>query len=354
MATRKKFIEPAEEVEEGGGLYFDELPDANEFIHSGCTLLDQVLGGGWALGRVSNVYGDSATGKTLIGIEACANFAHQFPDGTIYYRERESAFDFEFAAGLGLPTERVDFMGYEDGLDTVEDLFDDLTDCIARAEKTREPCFYCVDSLDSFSDEDEQDNKDIRKVTGIAKKPRLMSQLFRQRIGSIARSRMHLMFISQLRTKIGVTMGRKTERAGGVALRFYASQIIFLRQKETITPEVKGVKRPIGVQVIAKSEKNKKGMPYRDCEFPILFTYGIDDLSACINFLVQVGDAKKLGIDQRKKGDAATYIKETNALRETDYHAQMRDVRRITREVWAHIEDLTRERYLPVRSKYGG
>src|SRR4029077_1175094 len=112
----------------------------------------------------------------------------------------------------------------------------------------------------------------------------------------------------------------------------------------------KGVERPVGVQVVAKSEKNKKGMPYRDCEFPILFTYGIDDLTACVDFLVQVGDAKKLGIDQRKKADAGAYIKETNALEEADYHAQRRDVRRATRESWAHIEELTRERYLPQRS----
>lgn len=352
--ARRKLVEPeTPPVEEGGGMYFEELPEATEFIPTGSTLLDCNLGGGWALGRISNVYGDSATGKTLLGIEACANFVRRFPDGTPFYRERESAFDFDYAEQLGFNPDRVDFKGYEDGLDTVEDLFEDLTAAIVDLQKSKKPGFYGVDSLDAFPDDTELKNEDIRKVAEVAKKPRVMSQLFRRNVGGIAKSRMHLMFISQIRTKIGVTMGRKTERVGGISLRFYASQIVFLRQIEVLKHTVKGQDRPVGVKVSAKCEKNKKGMPYREVTFPILFGYGIDDLTSCVEFLRDTGDLKRLGVNTQKKGDAEQYIKETNALGDKDYADQMRDVRRVTREVWQHIEELTRERFLPGRRKYG-
>lgn len=86
-------IETVAAIESGGGIYFDELEEPSEFIRTGCTLLDQVLGGGWALGRISNIYGNESAGKTLLGIEGTANFLQQFPDAKPFYRERESAFD---------------------------------------------------------------------------------------------------------------------------------------------------------------------------------------------------------------------------------------------------------------------
>jgi recombination protein RecA len=354
MSPRIKAVEPVEGSEpERTGLYLEREPEPMEFIHSGCTLLDQILGGGWALGRVSNVYGDSATGKTLLGIEACANFARQFPNGKIFYRERESAFDPSFAETIGLPFDRVNFKSYEDGLDTIEDLFDDLTSCIKVLRTEKIPGFYCIDSLDAFSDDAEQEQKDIRESGQVAKKPRVMSQLFRQRIGEVARSRCHLMFISQIRTKIGVTYGRKTERAGGVALRFYASQIIFLRQTETIAPEIKGKKRPIGIYVNAKCEKNKTTNPYHDCDFPIWFNYGIDNLRACVEWLREVGELKKLLPDDwQKKGVEERYIKETHALNDQEFNQRMAEIDNAVRGTWSEIDELTRQRHLPPKRKY--
>lgn len=355
MVKRRRLVEePEPAVEEGGGAYYDELPEAKEFVPSGSTLLDLILGGGWALGRISNVYGQSSTGKTLIGIEAEANFQRKFPDGKAFYRERESAFSDEYAAAIGLRMDSVDFVGYADGLDTVEDLYDDMSTALGGLEQAQAPGLYCVDSLDAFPDSEEleQAEKDIRKSSSMAKKARVLSQSFRLATGRIAKSRMHVMYISQIRANIGVTMGRKTDMAGGNAIRFYASQRIYLRQTGVIDHEIKGQKRVVGVNIVAKNEKSKVGMPYREIKFPILFSYGIDDLTSCVEFLVETGDAKKLGIDPRKKGDAAAYIKETYALAEKEYHDQMRDVRTATRNVWKHIEELTAERYLPGRKKY--
>ena len=106
-------------VKKQGGDYFPSLTAGVEYIPTGCSLLDCVLGGGWARRRISNIVGDKSVGKSLLAIEACANFAQLEPKGKIFYREAEAAFDEPYAEGLGLPLKRVDF-GPE-GIDTVWD-----------------------------------------------------------------------------------------------------------------------------------------------------------------------------------------------------------------------------------------
>src|SRR5271166_4934530 len=113
-----------EEQPQKVGNYFTAPKTNLEFIASGCKVFDCALGGGWPLGRISNIVGDKSSGKTLIAIEACANFSRQFPNGQIYYRESEAAFDTGYAQALGMPEEKVDFG--DDEFITVEDLFEDM------------------------------------------------------------------------------------------------------------------------------------------------------------------------------------------------------------------------------------
>jgi len=88
---------------------------------SGCTLLDCALGGGWAENRVANIVGDKSTGKTLLAIEAAANFHDKYPGSPIFYYEAEAAFDERYAAELGFPVESV-HRPYK-YIDTVEDFY---------------------------------------------------------------------------------------------------------------------------------------------------------------------------------------------------------------------------------------
>ena len=118
----------------------------------GGTILDCVLGGGWAYNRVSNIVGDKSTGKTLLAIEACANFARLNPRSRIVYAECEASFDEDYAERLGLPLDRVDF---PEDLDTVEDLFEDLESRL----DTPSRLMYVIDSLDAISDRAEQGRK---------------------------------------------------------------------------------------------------------------------------------------------------------------------------------------------------
>src|SRR5215813_4004785 len=94
----------------GVGHYFSRRSNSIEFIPSGAAVLDCTLGGGWPLSRISNIVGDESTGKTLMAIEACANFAQMYEKVNIYYRESESAFDEPYAEALGMPVDRVQFI----------------------------------------------------------------------------------------------------------------------------------------------------------------------------------------------------------------------------------------------------
>src|SRR6266403_1907474 len=236
-------IRKQEEPSGEGGLYFTSPKEHIKFIPSGCTLLDCVLGGGWPLGRVSNVVGDKSTGKTLLAIEAIANFRLTFPKGLVRYFEAEAAFDNEYAAALGVELHEDEFVGG----DTVEVLFDDLTATLEGLDNEK-PALYIVDSLDAISDKAEMERK-ITDATYGGTKPKQLGQLFRRLVREIERKSLHLQIISQVRDNIGVAFGNRFTRTGGRALDFYASQILWLAHKGQIKKVVKGVTRATGIEI---------------------------------------------------------------------------------------------------------
>lgn len=245
-------------------------------------MLDLALGGGWARRRIANIVGDSSTGKTLLAIEASANFVMVEPKAKIRYREAEEAFDNNYAAALGFPLEKVDF---GDPIETIEDFFEDLQKV---AEAAKGPELYVVDSLDALSDRAEMD-RNIDQGSYGSQKAKKLSELFRRSTSLISGKDITLMIISQVRDNIGaMPFQKKHVRSGGKALNFYSSQVAWLTQIKRIDRTVSNVKRITGVQVKAVIEKNKIGLPYREAEFPIMFGYGIDDYKSCAEFWKQI------------------------------------------------------------------
>ncbi len=214
---------PVKIPEKKKGSYFTSDKENLALFGSGCKLLDCVLGGGWPLGRMSNIVGDKSSGKTLLAIEACANFMHKFPDGEIIYLESEAAFDADYAEAIGMPIDDVDFVDYGDD-NTVEFLFEHLEKVTAEATS---PVLYVVDSLDALSDRAEKKRKIDEGSYSMGKQKKL-SEMFRRLISPLKESNVHLMIVSQVRENIGVTFGEKYTRSGGKALDFYASQILCL------------------------------------------------------------------------------------------------------------------------------
>lgn len=275
----KDSIEQPDEIGDNQNHYLTR--SSLTFIKSGCTMLDCILGGGYPLGRIVNIVGDYSTGKTLLAIELCANFVRKYEKGKIYYHEAEAAFDIPYAEYLGLPIGNVDFIGIENN--TIESLFDSLQNVITSVKESGQPTIYIVDSLDALTDEAEK-NRAITDGT-YGSKAKQLSQLFRRIIGQMKDTPVLIFIISQTRSKVGVMFGEKISRSGGKALDFYASQVVFLKEIKSIQIQRQGIKKSVGIEVEAKIKKNKIGIPYGKCKFPILFSYGIDDIKASIDYI---------------------------------------------------------------------
>lgn len=310
--------------------YFNE----ELFISSGSFLLDLVLGGGWARRRVCNVVGDKSAGKTLLAIEACANFAKRFDPEGIRYAEAEAAFDEGYAHKIGLP-EGVQFTGETDRVETVEDLHNDLVRFLK--DKTgNSPSMYILDSLDALSDQAEMD-REIGGASYGTGKAKALSELFRRLIGDLRDKDCLLFVISQIRDNIGVTFGETKKRSGGRALDFYSSQVIWLADIGKIKRTVAGVERIVGCNVKVNCKKNKVGTPYRQVDLTVLFSYGVDDEVSMIDWLhknkaidklnMTDKEAKKVLADARKNRDGESIRVLRDALRAAVY------------EHWMYIEN---------------
>lgn len=355
-----KRVRPGQTKNGPDGVYF--TPKDISFVWSGCTLLNCALGGGWPLGRVVNIVGDKSTGKTLLAEEAMANFVKKYPNCNIWYRESEAAFDASYARALGLDTSKVDFGpdGEDSNWSTIEDVFEDLDACLTKAERITEerakklrekdkklsaakalevarkanpPGLYIIDSLDALSSESEL-GRDIHEGSYNLGKQKMLGELFRTLVRRVREARICLIFISQVRDRIGqMIKGKKYTRTGGRALDFYASIILYLSEIGKLHKTVGGIKKVTGIRVKAKCEKNKITFPHAECIFTIRFRYGIDDELSSFDYLTEVKKLKEAGYDK-----VPANLETIDALKLRD------DVTRI----WHDIETS----FAPSRGKY--
>lgn len=345
-------VKPAKgEPTTAGNSYFADSTQRTglEFVSTGCAVLDEVMGGGYALGRMSNLIGDKSTGKTLLAIEAAANFYRRYPNGTMRYLEAESAFDRAYARALGMPVEQVQWVDMVDKKGesdrTVEFMFEDLDATMRRLKG--EPGLYIVDSLDALSDRAEM-KRDISDGSYGAAKAKKLGEMFRRLVGDMEKSRLLLIIISQIRDKLNVTFGETKMRAGGHAMDFYATHCLWLAQVETFKRTVNKIEMPVGLGIRAKCKKNKIGLPLRQCDFPLLFGYGIDDLTANVEWLLEAGREEALDeLGFSKSG----YKVRINNLRNKG-GKEMQEVRqqvaRVLQREWAAVQST----FLPATSKY--
>lgn len=333
------------------GLYFVSDKKDIDFIPSGCKWLDLNLGGGWAIGRISNIVGGRSAGKTLLAMEACANFSLKYPDGDIYYHEAESAFDDNYAKALGIPIDKITFVNkikknmldelkIED-INTIDGTFKYLTKVVLKKKKSH--CLYIIDSLDALDAyASSKENLDEGGYAG-ARKAGFLSELFRKTNERLSSHNIHLMIISQIRSKLNVTFGKKETRSGGNALNHILSQEVWFRELGKIKKTINKIDRIIGVTVRAKVEKNKVGIPFRECEFPLLFGYGVDDITAGLKFLEKHDALGKLSF---KIGRRLQFVADT--IREDGDKEKSKEISNLVSIVWKEVEI----GFLPKRRKY--
>lgn len=312
-------------------MYFPK--EKTRFFSSGCPLLDCVLGGGWALNRLSNIVGDRSSGKTLLATEGMINFKNKFENSDIFFTENEKAFDEYYAENIGLDMDKINFFK---SCETVESWFEHLTDIVENRKKRNvtRPCLYVLDSLDSLSDKAEQERGINTGSYGT--KPKQLSEFFRVINPQLSDSNITLMIISQLRDNIGVSFGEKKKKSGGNALNFFISQELWLSERGKIVKERGKIKRTVGIKVKALCKKNKVGVPFRDCEFPILFNWGMDDITAGLEWLKSID---KLG-DLTNPPNAARIPSFVEKIRSNgslaDYREELSEIVKIN---WEEIEE---------------
>lgn len=300
------------------GSYFASGSDKEniEFTSTGCALLDEALGGGPALGRCINIVGDKSSGKTLLAMEIMAQTLMRFKNAWCRYGESEGAWDKEYAQALGMPVDQIILNPKGTRIETVEQWFEDLEGLLDKYPDR--PGVYVIDSLDALSDASEMDSE-FDEASFKGAKPKKIGELFRRLIGRLEAQGVLLVVISQLRDKIGVTYGETKTRSGGKALDFYATHILWLRECGKLKKTVSGVERVTGLDVEGYVKKNKVGLAFRKARYPLLFGYGIDDITASAEWLIEIGRERLLhDLGMRKKKEARARTRAAAATEQED------------------------------------
>ncbi len=250
-------------------------------IHSGSILLDEALGiGGYPRGRIIEVYGPESSGKTTLALHAIAEA--QKAGGTAAFIDAEHALDPTYARGLGVDTDNLWVSQPDNGEQALE-----ITEALVRSKSVD---IIVVDSVAALTPQAEIEGDMGDSHMGL--QARLMSQALRKLTGIISKTSTVLIFINQIRMKIGVMFGNPETTTGGNALKFYCSVRLEVRRIETIT---KSADEAIGNRVRVKIVKNKVAPPFRKVELEIIFGKGISATASLLDAALKYDLLQKSG-----------------------------------------------------------
>lgn len=287
-----------------------------EFLHSGSTRLNLALSGkgkdgGWARARVSNIVGDGSSGKTLLALELCFWFYKFIKKIKSKIFQNVKKFYICYDNGEGVMDFPVEKMYGEDFYKTVDwtrsKNFEEFCRRFLRKAfslKKGESLLYIIDSWDAFQSaksqktfmESVQDDTELKGDYDLIVQKYASRKFFPAFCGALDDNKIDatLIIISQIRSKIGVTFGKKQTRTGGKALDFYTHMVAWIKEVERMSATKLKEKRVYGIKTGVKVERSKVAKPFREAEFTILYDYGIDDISSMIDFVY--GSGKKMSI----------------------------------------------------------
>ena len=247
---------------------------------SGALTLDLALGGGYPTGRVVEIYGPESSGKTTLALHAMAEVQKQ--GGNVALIDAEHAFDPVFAKHLGVDIDTLYLCQPDSGEMALE-----VADQLIRSSAMD---LIAVDSVAALVPRAEIEGE-IGQVT-VGAQARLMSAALRKIAGNASRHDCTIIFLNQLRQKVGVIYGSPEVTSGGQALKYYASVRLEVRIREKITAGADG---QIGIRVKAKCTKNKVAPPYKLAEFDILFGSGISAIGCLLDAAEAVAVVQRRG-----------------------------------------------------------
>ena len=251
-----------------------------EVIPSGCIALDLAMGiGGFPKGRIVEIFGPESSGKTTVALHAIAQT--QKNGGIAAFIDAEHALDPVYAKNLGVDLENL----YVSQPDTGEQALD-ITDTLVRSGAVD---LIVIDSVAALTPKAEIEGDMGDSHVGL--QARLMSQALRKLTGISNKSKTCVIFINQLREKVGIMFGNPETTTGGKALKFYASMRIDVRKTEAL----KNSSETYGTRTKAKIVKNKLAPPFKQAEFDIIFGEGISQEGCLVDIGSEIGILEKSG-----------------------------------------------------------
>jgi recombination protein RecA len=250
-----------------------------ETIPTGSISLDLALGGGLPKGRIVEIYGPESSGKTTLTLHAIAEV--QKNGGTAAFIDAEHALDPSYAKRIGVDVENLLLSQPDNGEQALE-----ITETLVRSNAVD---IIVVDSVAALVPRAEIEGDMGDSLPGL--QARLMSQALRKLTGVINRSKATVIFINQIRMKIGVMFGNPETTTGGNALKFYASVRMDIRR----TGQIKQADQVIGNRTRVKVVKNKIAPPFREAEFDIMYNEGISRSGDVLDIAVSRNIVDKSG-----------------------------------------------------------
>lgn len=261
-----------------------EATSIESWIPTGCDTLDMAISnkpvGGWPVGRISEISGLEASGKSLLA--AYALRSTQEMGGLAIYIDTESAVSREYLTAIGVDIENLMYIQ----LDTVEDVFDSIESIIGRVRGSDKNTIVTivVDSIMGASTKNEL-SSDHGKDGYATEKALVLSKAMRKVTNLISRQNICLILTNQLRQRMGISFGDVYSTSGGKAVGFHSSVRVRLKSIGKINADIHGVKQAVGISTRAIVQKNRLGPPLKSVDYDIYFESGIDNYGSWLTTL---------------------------------------------------------------------